>query len=328
MPRRRTSIKKVKPLTDEELEQVSAVFHQFETGVRSGRIRSVDLLSVMKSVGMNPSEQELVDMTNEVEKKGVIYFEDVCKLILRKFREDDEEEFIKIMFKHLCGTDPHPTQFRAKKYKVEARFIEKKDFLEMMQLLPTPVDPEEAEEMFDFADKDRDCKISWDEFQIMINPPPPPKPPTPHREMLAATFLPEPEKSEDIKPKQEKEPVDETKKDGKKETETNDTKEECPVTPITPATPALDAVKHSMDKKHRDKCSICQSKKVKPIVETDISRAASSFAKDSTLIKYSWRNEKATFKEKKIEIATDKLIGDDHEADHMFVGLPESKCKL
>ena len=35
----------------------------------------------------------------QVEKKGVIYFDDVCKLILRKFREDDEEEFIKIMFK-------------------------------------------------------------------------------------------------------------------------------------------------------------------------------------------------------------------------------------
>ena len=75
-----------------------------------------DLLSCMKSVGMNPSEQELLDMINEVrisfllwekcnkfvlqvEKKGVIYFEDVCKLILRKFREDDESEFIKIMFK-------------------------------------------------------------------------------------------------------------------------------------------------------------------------------------------------------------------------------------
>jgi hypothetical protein len=30
----------VKPLTEEELEQISTVFHQFETGVRSGRIRS------------------------------------------------------------------------------------------------------------------------------------------------------------------------------------------------------------------------------------------------------------------------------------------------
>jgi hypothetical protein len=135
MPRRGGEpVKKVKPLTDEELEQISTVFHQFETGVRSGRIRSGDLLPCMKSVGMNPSEQELVDMTNEVEKKGVIYFKDFCMLILRKFREDDEEEFIKLMFKHLCGTDPHPTGFRAKKYKVDQRFIEKKDFLELMQV--------------------------------------------------------------------------------------------------------------------------------------------------------------------------------------------------
>lgn len=35
-----------------------------------------------------------------------------------------------------------------------------------MQLLPTPVDPAEAEEMFDFADKDGDCRISWEEFQV------------------------------------------------------------------------------------------------------------------------------------------------------------------
>ena len=65
--------------------------------------------------------QELVDMTNEVEKKGEIYFkvrrspischhfsihfsshltwQDFCMLVLRKFREEDEEEFIKVMFK-------------------------------------------------------------------------------------------------------------------------------------------------------------------------------------------------------------------------------------
>ena len=82
------------------------------------------------------------------------------------------------------------------------------------------MDPEEAEEMFDFADKDKDCKISWEEFQvglriincqigrkmlqIMINPPPPPKPPTPHKEMLAATFLPEPIKPQETKTKDEK----------------------------------------------------------------------------------------------------------------------------
>jgi len=308
MPRRPSIKKKVKPLTDDELEQISAVFHQYETGVRSGRIRSVDLLSCMKSVGMNPSEQELLDMINEVEKKGVIYFEDVCKLILRKFREDDESEFIKIMFKHLCGTDPHPVQFRAKKYKLEQRFMEKKDFMEMMQLLPTPVDPLEAEEMFNFADKDRDGKISWDEFQIMINPPAPPKPPTPHREMLARTMP-----NGNLVRNGVKKPVVEEKK----------VEEENKL--VTP----LDTMEHdSEDQKHRDKCTICQSKVVKPIVETDISRAASSFAKDSTLIKYSWRNEKATFTEKLVEIKTEKLSGHDHAADHIFVGMPEGKQKI
>jgi len=307
-------VTQVKPLTEEELEQISTVFHQFETGVRSGRIRSGDLLPCMKSVGMNPSEQELVDMTNEVEKKGVIYFKDFCMLILRKFREEDEEEFIKIMFKHLCGTDPHPVQFRAKKYKVDQRFIEKKDFLEMMQLLPIPVDPMEAEEMFDFADKDKDSKIGWEEFQIMINPPPPPKPPTPHKEELRGSDFPMSPSELPIAV-----PTSLLVVPG-----TPNTKE---VSPATASSTSMGCgSKDSEGDEHRKTCKICQSKVVKPVVETDISRAANSFAKDSTNIKYSWRNEKATFKEKVIETATEKA--EKHMADHMFVGLPEGKQKL
>lgn len=309
MPRHVAPVKKVKPLTEEELEQISTVFHQFETGVRSGRIRSGDLLPCMKSVGMNPSEQELVDMTNEVEKKGVIYFKDFCMLILRKFREEDEEEFIKIMFKHLCGTDAHPVQFRAKKYKVDQRFIEKKDFLAMMQLLPIPVDPAEAEEMFDFADKDKDSKIGWEEFQIMINPPPPPKPPTPHKDQLAGTFPMSPSDLPLI-PMMDSLVVPETPK----------AKE------VSPATDSGCGSRDSETDGHRKTCQICQSKVVKPVVETDISRAANSFAKDSTNIKYSWRNEKATFKEKLIEPHTELV--EKHMADHIFVGLPEGKQKL
>jgi len=317
MPRREAApVKKVKPLTDEELEQISTVFHQFETGVRSGRIRSGDLLPCMKSVGMNPSEQELVDMTNEVEKKGVIYFKDFCMLILRKFREDDEEEFIKIMFKHLCGTDPHPTSFRAKKYKVDQRFIEKKDFLELMQLLPTPVDPEEAEEMFDFADKDKDSKIGWEEFQIMINPPPPPKPPTPHKEQLGGNFPMSPSQLPGM--------------DSLVPQGTLVVPEPTPVKEVSPATASTTSMgcgsKDSESDFHRKSCQICQSKVVKPVVETDISRAANSFAKDSTNIKYSWRNEKATFKEKVIEISGEKV--EKHMADHMFAGLPSGNQNI
>ena len=53
----------------------------------------------MKSLGLSPTEQEVVDMQCEVEKKGRIFFPDFCKLCLRKFREFDEENFRQIMFK-------------------------------------------------------------------------------------------------------------------------------------------------------------------------------------------------------------------------------------
>ena len=53
----------------------------------------------MKDIGVNPTEQEVIDMVNETEKKGMIYFKDFCKLALRKFREHDEVEFRKILFK-------------------------------------------------------------------------------------------------------------------------------------------------------------------------------------------------------------------------------------
>ena len=40
---------------------------------------------------------------------------------------------------------------------------------------------EDIEEMFTFADKDSDGKISYKEFQAMINPPKPPPEPQPHQ---------------------------------------------------------------------------------------------------------------------------------------------------
>ena len=41
--------------------------------------------------------------------------------------------------KMLCGTEPFPELFRAKKYKINDNFILKKDFRHMMLNLPVPV---------------------------------------------------------------------------------------------------------------------------------------------------------------------------------------------
>ena len=63
-----------------------------------------DVLLAMKALGLNPGEQEMIDMTNEVAVNGLVYFPDFCKLVLRKYREDSKEllnqTFFKVNSKH------------------------------------------------------------------------------------------------------------------------------------------------------------------------------------------------------------------------------------
>ena len=65
-----------------------------------------------------------------------------------------------------CGTEPLPTEFRAKKYKLHKNFITKSDFHHIMSCLPVPVSVEEVEEMFNYADKNKDGKLSYEEFEV------------------------------------------------------------------------------------------------------------------------------------------------------------------
>ena len=38
-------------------------------------------------------------MTNTVARNGLVFFPEFCDVVLRKFREDNEEEFAEVMFK-------------------------------------------------------------------------------------------------------------------------------------------------------------------------------------------------------------------------------------
>ena len=39
----------------------------------------------------------------------------------------------------LCGTEPHPAHFRAKKYRIQEHFLSKEDFTHIMKNLPEKV---------------------------------------------------------------------------------------------------------------------------------------------------------------------------------------------
>ena len=58
-----------------------------------------DLLPALKSLGMNTMEQEVIDVTNTVARNGLIFFPEFCQIVLKRFREEDEEQFAQVMFK-------------------------------------------------------------------------------------------------------------------------------------------------------------------------------------------------------------------------------------
>ena len=56
-------------------------------------------MAALKSLGMNTMEQEVIDMTNTVARNGLIFFPEFCQIVLKRFREENEEEFAQVMFK-------------------------------------------------------------------------------------------------------------------------------------------------------------------------------------------------------------------------------------
>jgi Ca2+-binding EF-hand superfamily protein len=53
----------------------------------------------MKMLGLNPMEQEIVDLINTNSRNGFIYFPEFCRVVHQRLREDDEELFRQNMFK-------------------------------------------------------------------------------------------------------------------------------------------------------------------------------------------------------------------------------------
>ena len=79
----------------------------------------------------------------------------------------------------LCGTEPHPKDFKAKKYKIDKHTLKKEEFYHIMKNLPVHVEDADIDEMFRYADSDSDGQLSYSEFLVMVNPPTPHQLPKP-----------------------------------------------------------------------------------------------------------------------------------------------------
>ena len=59
-------------------------------------------------------------------------------------------------------------RFRAKKYKVQEKSFGLVEFQQMMSHLPEPVADTDIQDMFEMADRNKDGRISWEEFLVRI----------------------------------------------------------------------------------------------------------------------------------------------------------------
>ena len=72
-----------------------------------------------------------------------------------------------LLWQVLCGTDPLPELFRARRYKIQNKFITKTEFQFIMKNLPVEVADDVIDDMFAVADTDNDGKLGYKVSRIL-----------------------------------------------------------------------------------------------------------------------------------------------------------------
>ncbi|XP_063717122.1 uncharacterized protein LOC134844393 [Symsagittifera roscoffensis] len=143
-------------LTEAQIEEFYVAFDWFDTD-GSGTVDHEELGSVLRSLGQNPTAEEVADMMAEVDvnKTGIIEFNEFLTLITSKITEDtDSEETVRQAFQLFDQDDDG--------------FITVSELYRMMANLGEHLNMEDVKQMVRDADFDGDGKINYDDFVKMM----------------------------------------------------------------------------------------------------------------------------------------------------------------
>ncbi|KAF5206380.1 Calmodulin-related protein [Thalictrum thalictroides] len=142
-------------LTEEQIIEFEEAFNLFDKD-GDGCITIDELATVIRSLDQNPTEEELLDMINEVDVdgNGTIEFEEFLNLMAKKMKETDADEELKEAFKVFD--------------KDQNGYISATELRHVMINLGEKLTDEEVEQMIREADLDGDGQVNYEEFVRMM----------------------------------------------------------------------------------------------------------------------------------------------------------------
>merc|ERR1711934_656161 len=138
-------------LTEEQIAEFKEAFSLFDKD-GDGTITTKELGTVMRSLGQNPTEDELQDMINEVDAdgNGTVDFPEFLSLMSRKMKDTDTEEEIIEAFK-VFDRDG-------------SGYISAAELRHVMTNLGEKLEDEELDEMMRESDVDADGHVNYEDF--------------------------------------------------------------------------------------------------------------------------------------------------------------------
>jgi len=118
----------------------------------SGTISNKELLQVMRSIGQNPTEDEILEMVMETDLNGdgTIDFQEFVEMMKKKSSETDQMESLKEAFKIFD--------------KNGNGYIEAKELKSVTTTLGSMLTEEEFDAFWEEADVNHDGKLDYEEF--------------------------------------------------------------------------------------------------------------------------------------------------------------------
>ncbi|XP_053689100.1 calmodulin-beta-like [Sabethes cyaneus] len=142
-------------LSEEQERQFRRMFETFDKD-GNGSITASELGMVVRALGMNPSQAEVEQMIHEVDLdgSGTIELNEFLVLMARKQRQDTTDEELRDAFK-IFDRDGDG-------------FLSVDELSAVMKNFGERLSDDELADLLDEADIDKDGKINYEEFIIML----------------------------------------------------------------------------------------------------------------------------------------------------------------